>query len=231
MNGTNKSVLLYSGGMDSFLMNYIVKPDTTLFIRTHTEANDLEYETLLKLQEKGIITNNVEVVEYDLSKYERPEQNYYLPLRNLHFVTLASHYGDKVFLGSTGCSVHFDNNEKFSTMCENLISYLLSETNEGPVKVLLPFRDTSKTDLLKLYVNLGGDIEIAYNSSLSCYTPKDNKPCMSCVCCASKFTAFYNNGYNFSEDEINKFITYVGDNKEIQKGDVIELYNKLKERS
>lgn len=225
-------VLLYSGGMDSWLIDHIIKPDVILFVRIHTPNNEMEYQKLLELLNKGKVkANKLKVVDYNLSEYERPSQNYYLPLRNLHFVTLAAHYGNEIYLGATGSSTHFDKNTTFAEKSADVISYLLSETNEGPVTVKLPFKDTTKTELLKQFVDNGGDLEDAYNSTVSCYTPVDGKPCMACTSCMSKFTAFYNNGYPFDDDTIKRFMTYVENNYEVQKTDVITIYEKLKHSS
>ena len=78
------SVLLYSGGMDSWLINQIINPDVTLFIRIHTPNNELEYNKILELKKQGRIRNDLKIVDFDLSPFERPSQNYFLPLRNLH---------------------------------------------------------------------------------------------------------------------------------------------------
>ena len=74
----------------------------------------------------------------------------------------------------------------------------------------------------------GGSIEDAYNSTVSCYTPIDGKPCMSCTSCMSKFAAFYNNGYQFDDESIKRFMNYVENNYEVQKPDVIKIYEGLK---
>lgn len=223
-------VLLYSGGMDSWLIDHIVKPDVLLFIRIHTPNNELEYKKLLELLERGKIkAKKLKVVDFNLSEYERPSQNYFLPLRNLHFVTLAAHYGDEIYLGATGSSTHYDKNTIFADKAADVISYLLSESNEGPVKIKLPFKDTTKTELLKQFIEEGGSIEDAYNSTVSCYTPINGKPCMSCTSCMSKFAAFYNNGYIFDKESLDRFMKYVENNYEVQKPDVIKIYDQLKQ--
>lgn len=225
-------VLLYSGGMDSWLIDHIIDPDVLLFVRIHTKNNEMEYQKLLDLLDKGKIkANKLEVVDFDLSTFERPSQNYFLPLRNLHFVTIAAHYGDEIYLGATGSSTHFDKNDTFAEKASDVISYLLSESNEGPVSIKLPFKDTTKTELLKMFIDKGGNIQDAYESTVSCYTPINGKPCMSCTSCMSKFAAFYNNGYKFSDDEISRFKEYVKNNYELQKPDVIKIYEELQRSS
>ena len=222
-------VLLYSGGMDSWLIDKLWKPDIKLFIRIHTANNELEYQRLCYLMEKGYVDkDSVKIVEMDLSMFERADQNYFLPLRNLHFVTMAAHFGDEICLGATGSSTHFDKTLPFAEKASDVISYLQSEKGEGPVKIVLPFKDTTKTELLRMYIEQGGDINKAYEQTVSCYTPCDGKPCMSCTSCTSKFVAFYNNGYKFSDEDISKFVKYVESHKEMQKPDVIKLYDRLK---
>ena len=88
--------------------------------------------------------------------------------------------------------------------------------------------DTTKTQLLAKYIEMGGDIDKAYQQTVSCYTPVDNKPCMACTSCMSKFVAFYNNGYKFTDEEISKFMKYVEEHYNEQKRDVITLFENLK---
>ena len=224
----DKTVLLYSGGMDSWLIEKIMKPDICLFVRIHTKNNDLEYKKLLELQNKGLARKDIIILDYDLSMFERVDQNYYLPLRNLHLVTLAAHFGNKIILGSESSSLHYDNNEVFRTKAQDLISYLYSEKEETKVEVLLPFMNTSKTELLKMYLDRGGDIEEAYNHTYSCYNPCGDHECMNCSSCALKFVAFYNNNYKFKRETIDKFIHYVESNNYDVHPQVITVYNKIK---
>ena len=221
-----KKVLLYSMGMDSWLIDKLWKPDIKLFIRIGTRSNELEYKKLQELLKEDKIEGKVKILEYPLGIFEKP--NYYLPLRNLHFVVLAAHYGNLICLGSVKYSVHYDNTSEFANQCSNLLSSLISEESTDLIKVTVPYENVSKTELLKMYLDTGGDINEAYLNTISCYNPIDNHPCMNCVSCIDKFTAFYNNGYKFSTEEINKFILFVSNNYETQKKDVKELFSKLK---
>ena len=225
----DKKVLLYSGGMDSWLIDKLWKPDIKLFVRIHTPSNDVEYNKLCKqLENKHIDGSNLKILDYDLSMFELPSMNYYMPLRNLHLVLLAAHYGNRICIGSVRGSVHLDNNATFAKKTEDLIDYLLSEKQLGIVNVELPYVNTSKTELLRMYIQQGGDINVAYKNTLSCYHPINGEECMMCTSCASKFTAFYNNGYKFTQQQIDKFIKFVGENTHINEDDVVILYNKLK---
>lgn len=197
-----KKVLLYSGGMDSWLIDKLWKPDVKLFFNIGTHNSDRELERVRK-------RNDVTIIDLPLSEFEQKHNNYFLPLRNLHFVTYAAHYGDVICLGATGSSTHKDKNETFTTLAENAINYLLSEdkTVDTPVRIVTPFRGKSKTEMLAQYLMEGGDISECYDATFSCYNPtSDGKPCMACTSCLSKFTAFYNNGYRFDKETEEKFI-------------------------
>ena len=216
-------VLLYSSGMDSWLISKLWKPDVKLFIRIHTPNNEAEYQRVKD-------DPTVSVLECDLHKYEIPEANYFLPLRNLIFVTLASYYGDVICLGATGSSTHFDKNMTFANKAEDVINYLLSESdlvNFKDVEIVMPYKDHTKKQLLEMYLEQGGSLEEAYENTCSCYTPVNNEPCGYCISCLSKFVAFYRLGYKFSEERVNNFISYVGDNYGKCKPNVQELYDEL----
>lgn len=213
-------VQLYSGGMDSWLIDKLWKPDIKLFFDIGTANSDYELERVRK-------RNDVIIVKLPLAQFEQKDNNYYLPLRNLHFVLYGAHYGDVICLGATGSSTHKDKNETFAELSENVINYLLSETEERRIKVVMPYRTKTKTEILAEYLKNGGDIEKCYTETFSCYNPQNGKPCMKCTSCLSKFTAFYNNGYKFSEEEKNRFIEGAFMNASV-KSDSFKLATKLK---
>lgn len=217
-----KKVLLYSGGMDSWLIDKLWKPDVRLFFAIGTPNSDAELRRVVKRKD-------VEIASLDLAQFEQPENNYFLPLRNLHFVVYAAHYGDIICLGATGSSTHRDKNDVFATLAENSINYLLGEgADKRDVQIVMPFRNMSKTEILAQYLKEGGDIQECYKNTFSCYNPgSDGKPCMKCSSCLSKFTAFYENGYPFTEDEVEQFIEGVFANSN-SKGDAFDLAMRLK---
>ena len=193
-------VQLYSGGMDSWLIDKLWKPDVKVFFDIGTKNNEQELERVKK-------RDDVKIIKLPLAQFEQPENNYFLPLRNLHFVLYAAHFGDEICLGATKSSTHKDKNETFATLTENTINYLLSEVKGSkPVKVVMPFINYTKTEMLAEFIRQGGDIQECYEQSFSCYNPINGKPCMKCTSCLSKFTAFYNNGYPFTEKQREEFV-------------------------
>ena len=185
-----KKVLLYSGGLDSWLIDKLWKPDVKLYVDTGSLGSKAEIPKL---------GSDVIVEKLDISKFELPERNYLLPLRNLYFCMLAMHYGDTICLGATSSSTNLDKNETFCKLAGDLLTYLspqvYKETKQ--INIVVPFKQYSKTDLLRMYKESGGDLEEAFNATSSCYNPnKDGTMCKECSSCVKKLEAFRINGYN-----------------------------------
>lgn len=177
-------VLLYSGGMDSWIIDKLEKPEHKIFVNFHTKSCEEEIKRLPK---------DVIAMDMDLSKFEIQDDHKLLPLRNLILCILGSYFGDEVIIGSVAGSIHKDNDEKFQKQTQRLLNRLYSEVGKK-IKIRLPYKNTTKTELVALYVKNGGDIEKAYNESFSCYTPKNGKECGECPSCKQKIEAFRNNG-------------------------------------
>ena len=73
-----KKVLLYSGGLDSYLISHIWNPDVRLYIDIKGTYNEVE---------KAHLSSNVIIETLDLSKFEREDK--IIPLRNLFFTMIA----------------------------------------------------------------------------------------------------------------------------------------------
>ena len=181
-----KRVLMYSGGMDSWIIDKLWKPDVKVFVNFHTKGSEEEIKRL---------PSDVIVKDFDIKEFEVQDEHKLLPMRNLLLAIIGTYYGDEVCLGSIGGSVHRDNNNEFARKTTDLLNYLYEEQNRK-VNIVLPYCNTSKTELVKLYKDAGGDLEKAYNESFSCYTPDENgNECGECISCKQKIEAFKNNGF------------------------------------
>lgn len=224
-------VLLYSGGMDSFLINKLWQPDILLYVNMHTRYSKQEMERL---------PNNVLVVDLDLGLWERPDA--IIPLRNLYLVMVASNYGNRICLGATAGDRVLDKSHAFAAKASSLLSYLYSPQHWIPegqkIEIDLSFKDHTKTDLIRMYVAEGGNLEYAFNHSFSCYDPIGYQPCWNCKPCFRKFVAFYINGFQFEDNVCIKVKRYMTNNivPDILKGlygrkeeetEIMEVYNDL----
>ena len=115
-----KKILLYSGGMDSWLMNKLWKPDILVYVNLHGRYN---------AQEISHLPENCQILDFDLSKYERPDK--IIPLRNLFLVMLATiTYTEEkdeeieILLGATAGDRVLDKSLIFAEKTSDLLTYL-----------------------------------------------------------------------------------------------------------
>lgn len=200
-NTYNKKVLLYSGGMDSWLIDKLWKPDIRLYVDMNTRYSKEEIARL---------PDDVVVEKLDLSKWEREDK--IIPLRNMYLIGIATNYGNEVCLGATAGDRVLDKSPMFAELYEDLLGYLYQEqhwTEKRMIRINLDFKPYTKTELLRQYIAQGGSISDALNSSFSCYAPVDGHECWHCKPCFRKFIAFALNGYPFSKDIVTRNISYI----------------------
>lgn len=196
-----KKVLLYSGGMDSWLIDKIWKPDVKLYVDMGTKYSQEEIKRL---------PADVVVEKLDLSKWEREDK--IIPLRNMFLIGIATNYGNEICLGATAGDRVLDKSPIFADMYEQLLNYLYRKqhwTEERKIRINLDFKKYTKAQLVWIYKEQGGNIENAFASSFSCYSPEDGKECWKCKPCFRKFIAFALNGYPFTEDIIDRNVAYI----------------------
>lgn len=189
-----KKVLLYSGGMDSWLISKIWDPDVLLYVDMCTKYSKAEIERLPK---------DVIIEKLDLSKWERPDG--IIPLRNLYLIMIAANYGDEICLGATAGDRVLDKSFEFAEKASDLLSFLYSKqhwTEGRTIKVNLDFKNLTKKELLIRYLNQGGSLAEAANNSFSCYEPILDgsgrwSECWQCKPCFRKYVAFKILGYDF----------------------------------
>ena len=200
-NTYSKKVLLYSGGLDSWLIDKIWKPDIRLYVNI---AGDYSKEELRRLPD------DVLVVDFPLlGSFELP--NKFVPLRNLYFLMIASHYGDEICLGATaGDWGNKDKTPDFLEMAERMLNYLWSDKKVArQVRVCRDFINVPKSRLIDIYLERGGTIDRLHDDTFSCYTPVDGKECLACYPCFRKFALLYSHGANYSSEQRAKMWEYV----------------------
>lgn len=145
----NKKVLLYSGGMDSWLIREIWEPDISIYFDLHTRYS---------AEEKKRLPEDVIIEDFNLSKWEREDA--IIPLRNLYLIGLASNYGNEICIGATAGDRVLDKSLEFRAKYENLLNYLYQPQHWIPngrkIRLNFDYKNTTKTELLRLYLNRGG---------------------------------------------------------------------------
>lgn len=209
-----KSVLLFSGGMDSVCFDYLLKPDVLLYAPCGARYTDAE-DTCISMLCETYATIDQRMVEhydvFDFSEFERDDM--IIPNRNAHMVLLASHYGEIIYLSSVQGDRSLDKDEHFYELMRWLLNHMWDEqhwTARREFKVASPFKHLTKSELVKQYLEQDGDAQRLL-ISYSCYegdaSPRTGRPqhCGVCKPCARKRVALENNGIEipqgyFAED-------------------------------
>lgn len=179
-----RSVLLYSGGMDSFIISKLEKFDTILYIDSKSKYAAIEIEFLKKQGLNVVIDDRLDLSDVEFASA-------IVPLRNLFFVMIASYYGDRIVLGATAGDRSTDKDMTFAAKTSDLLSYIYQKSwwCEGrQIFVDLKYKAYTKKDLLDEYVRAGYLIDDLAEKSFSCYHPTiDGRACGVCKPCVRKW--------------------------------------------
>jgi len=198
---TGNMVLLFSGGMDSVIFDHLLKPDVLLYLPTGSKYEYIETQKLDDLAMKGYIDSKKLVVLPDvlnLSLFERDDA--IVPNRNAFLLLFASLYGETLILGSVQGDRSYDKDEVFYTRMSDLLNHMWQEQHWTEAKnftVMSPYKNTTKTQLVKDYLADGGNSEILLES-YSCYEGKEQL-CGWCKPCFRKWVSLHNNGITTPE--------------------------------
>lgn len=219
-----KKILLYSGGSDSWLIDKIWKPDVKVYVDMKTRYSSEEIRKLDK---------DVKIIEFPLGKYERDDA--IIPLRNLYLpMIICNEFPEDdldICLGATAGDRVLDKSYIFADSASALLTYLYSPQHWIPagrrIHINIDFKKYTKTELLRMYLEQGGNIREAFNSSFSCYEPKDGNECWQCKPCFRKFVSFALNGMRFRKEVIETAIQYI--KKEIMPAILDNSYGRKQE--
>lgn len=183
------TVLLYSGGMDSYALERIVRPEILLHVDMGTAYGTIETS---RLHIPNGYAGDVVHVSLPLVQWERPDA--IIPGRNAHLVLVAANYGDTITIGATAGDRVFDKDFGFIALMSGLLKHMYSPQWWLPdgrqVKLQAPAKQWSKRRLVAEYLNCGGDGKELAEHSISCYNSTDQTPhCGRCKPCGRKWVA------------------------------------------
>lgn len=188
------SVLLYSGGLDSELYRFLLKPKKLLFFNYGGKYSDLEEAQIktISFKEDLYIDRT-----FNFSAMERAD--HIVPLRNIYLMMKAFEYASTAIIGVTYYDLHRDK------MQDTLYALQLFIRNyygaiEPPVvwrerlaNVIAPYHDQTKGELLKVCLDNGAEKEF-FRRLRTCYSATSKKGCGVCKSCTQKAIALAVNG-------------------------------------
>lgn len=185
-----KKVLLFSGGFDSMLQEWLIKPDVLLYVDMKTSYSEREIEALQLLPTS--YKERLIIKELPLGEYER--DNKYLPYRNLILGAIAMQYGQHVYFGFNNEDWASDKDTIFLDKTTSLFKHL----NERAVWDMgwdnfnfsfnAPFKKYSKTEMVREALKAGMPVELIQQTR-SCYDGESKIGCGICNVCVNKAIA------------------------------------------
>lgn len=175
-----KSVLLFSGGMDSLIaFEYLNQPDTVYVDLGHRYASQEVRRAMKVLPE----TRYVKSRDFG-SMFEKPDAE--IPLRNLHLAMIAANLGyDQIWLSVQRNEMSVpDRTDQFFIDT----SALLTTLSGRPIKVDTPFRDYDKVEMVAWYKHYGRNLT-KLRETWACYRPTEEEHCGDCPACFRRFVA------------------------------------------
>ena len=212
-----KAVCLLSGGMDSTTLAYVAKEMGYEILALHTrygqrteekeaecakkiasllgasEFTEISLSHLLAFGASSLTDPGMEVHDHDESVQEGIP-NTYVPFRNSNLLSIATSYAEArgaeaIFIGvqSSDYAGYPDCRPEFVAAFQRVID--LGTSDETSIILMTPFVDMSKTEIVRLGVELG----VPYEFTWSCY--RSNGPaCGTCDSCHYRLEAFRANG-------------------------------------
>lgn len=198
----NKKVLLFSGGLDSYLTYRLFKPDVLLYCACGHMYQSRELKAIKDLKLPVEVDYTL-----DLEKWERKDA--IIPLRNLLFAAVASRYGDIVWLGALMDEINPDKSQHFMHAAGLAMtkSYEKSYWSEGrEVYVESPVKFYTKARLIYTALQSGIKQE-EWAKTVSCYSKQGF--CGECSSCFKRWVAHTLNGLHevYEKHPINSTVS------------------------
>jgi 7-cyano-7-deazaguanine synthase in queuosine biosynthesis len=187
-----KSVLLYSGGLDSLIGYYYLKfrdevAPIPVYVPLGHRYEKKEIAAMHNIFSKG---GPLPTLDQGFNLGVREEPNANIPQRNMFLAMTGAYYGDDIYVVcQKGEQDIPDRGPEFFTKSSDMISFLMGKK----ISVSPLFPDHTKTQMVKWYLREGFDVEIL-KSSVSCYSPEQDKQCGVCSSCFRRWVSMYLNG-------------------------------------
>lgn len=200
---------LYSGGVDSYCMSYLCKPDVLLSVNMGGRYGDAEAEAMKVPPNFGGYQARLACPVIG----EREDKTTSIvPGRNAFLALFGSWYGSTLLLASVYEEAHVggaDKDEGFAAALAGLFDHMYQPQRWLPqgrtVRLELPVHNLTKAQLVGLTIAAGHSPELLAANTFSCYTPVVTKfgvygdshrepegwgACGQCSACARKWAAF-----------------------------------------
>lgn len=191
--------MLFSGGLDSFLLACEHQDTKGIYFDLGGRYSKFERANIRRInraiERKELpIKLKIKVVPLKFYPEDFEEESGYIPYRNLVLLLRASMEPDceEIYFGVVN-EWQRDKSRRFVHLTE----HIMKDMGKRKIKIRTPYRGTSKSKLIKRYLENGGTVKNLLLTR-SCVA-NSKKECGECVSCNSKYIAFINNGIDISK--------------------------------
>lgn len=195
LNKRYENILLFSGGIDSYIGWYYLNKPQTVYFDVGSRYSEKEKLVIKNLIPSTIIDNSIFLGDVE------QEDNAFIPYRNLLLASIASaRYSDNVWI----CGLKDDKVEDKNKEIFELWSNHLTELNKGKqVSIKSPFWGMTKVDIVKWFDKHYHSKRNILTSTVSCYSSGIEPYCGICKACFRKAAALYSIGIKLPFYNIN----------------------------
>lgn len=176
-------ILLFSGGIDSFVAYHFLKKPPTVYFDLNSRYTEKEKRIVKELIPTTLIDSALSIGDREVG------EKAYVPFRNLLLAALAVKYSDTIIIAGVKDDVVSDKNEQIFEK----ISTLLSEMEGRSIKVISPFWQMTKAQVVRWYLENSGE-SLDLLATVSCYSSEPTNYCGACPSCFRKWIALRSNG-------------------------------------
>lgn len=204
-----QKVLLSSGGMDSWLLAHEPELKDTVHVfvdigQKYARKECTAAEALAR--ELGADFK----LEHGPKLAMHEHETGIIPFRNAQMILLGALHGEAIYFGVIADEINSDKSSEFCKAMEQTlnISHRPQYWTEGrQFEIRTPFRNTTKSDLVKRFLTNGGSLDKLL-TSVSCYDAGSHH-CGRCASCFKRWVALTNalghNGWNKWGFQLNPY--------------------------
>lgn len=182
-----QEILLMSGGLDSVAAwYYLKKKPLLLYVDIQTEYTEKELKCLRAIKRIDKDFKFKVVKGINLGQFQKGKKAYILH-RNLHLISIASNFGDVIYLVGIKDDNVSDKSEKAFMAMEHCLNFIEGE-NSYRISIKSPFWDWNKSRIVRWMLDNVENGEKLLRTSVSCYS-KEKGQCGECPSCFRKFVA------------------------------------------
>ena len=199
-------ILLFSGGIDSFVAYHYLKKPKTLYFDIGSRYTNLEITHIKKMIPETIIDTSIH-----LGDTEHGDKAY-IPFRNLFLALKAAKYSNTIVIAGLKDDMVSDKNKQVFKK----FSDLMSEMEGRQIDVVSPFWDMTKYDVVKWYKDTIDETGNSLLDTISCYSGTSSY-CGKCPACFRKWCVLKANDIDISpflnKELIQEYVTSAEENK------------------